>query len=114
MNHLSSSPRTPAISRLHPSVRVEALNSRGSFDPLQLNTPIPVPIETQYFVGKLLVIMRPKNAEDDPFWNERIFSKKKRRCVVQLQGKLKYNPEGELYAGMEIRDTMNLGLMASG
>jgi hypothetical protein len=58
--------------------------------------------------------MRPNNPQDDPYWNDKIFSKKKRRVVMQLQGKLKYKPKGVVYAGMEVSDPMKLGLLASG
>lgn len=87
----------------------------GQHTPFPLNSETPIPVETELFVGQLLLIMRPKDpAQDDPFWNERIFAKKKRRVAMQLQGKLKYTPQGTLMAGMEISNPMNLGLIASG
>ena len=99
---------------LFPSLRVQVLSHNNEMQPYQLNTEQGVPIETDWFVGALLLVMRPVNPEQDPYWNEQIFSKKKRRVLMQLQGKLKYTPEGELYAGMEIADPMRLGLLASG
>jgi hypothetical protein len=45
-----------------------------------LNSKVPVPIESDLFVGHMLMIVRPLQPEvDDPYWNERIFSKRKRR-----------------------------------
>jgi hypothetical protein len=106
---------TPSQSRIFPTLRTRVLSSGGNFTPFSLNSPTPIPVESDLFVGKFLLIMRPNDPpQDDPFWNERIFAKKKRRVVIQLQGKLKYKPEGTLMAGMEISDPMNLGLIASG
>jgi hypothetical protein len=108
-----STPSTP-INRLFPSLRIQVLNPQGRFTNFPLNSTIQVPVETDLFVGTLLLVMRPLNPEDDPYWNDKIFSKKKRRVVMQLQGKLKYKPKNTLYAGMEVSDPMNLGLIASG
>lgn len=80
-----------------------------------LNSRTPVDIETELFKGKVLVILRPPNPEvDDPYWNERIFAKKKRRMIVQIQGKFKYQPQGVVYAGAEVSDQMKLGLLTKG
>lgn len=100
--------------RLFPTLDVRVLSREQKFESFTLNSQSAVPIETECFVGKLVLVMRPTNPEDDPYWNERIFSKKKRRVIMQLQGKLKYKPKGELYAGMEISDPMRLGLLANG
>ncbi|KAL3925188.1 MAG: hypothetical protein SGILL_000580 [Bacillariaceae sp.] len=106
---------TPSQNRAIPTVRTRVLSTDGSLTPFPLNSQMPIPIESDLFVGKLVLVMRPNDPpRDDPFWNERIFSKKKRRVIMQLQGKLKYKPTGTLYAGMEISDPMNLGLIASG
>lgn len=106
----------PLNSRLFPCLSVKVLKSSKDqhFSNFPLNARGAVPVETELFVGRLLLVMRPDNPLDDPHWNEKIFSTKKRRVFMQLQGKLKYKPRGELYAGMEISDPMNLGLLASG
>ena len=102
-------------SRIFPSLRTQVLSLENEYCPFPLNSQTPIPVETDLFVGQLLLVMRPNDPpKDDPFWNERIFAKKKRRVVMQLQGKLKYTPSGTLMAGMEISDPMNLGLIASG
>lgn len=45
-----------------------------------LNAPAPVPVENDLFKGKVLLLLRPIDpAKDDPYWNERIWSKRKRR-----------------------------------
>ncbi|KAG7360558.1 DUF547 domain containing protein [Nitzschia inconspicua] len=101
--------------RIFPTLRTRVLSMDGNFTPFALNSQTPIPVETELFVGQLLLLIRPKDPpQDDPFWHERLFSKKKRRVSIQLQGKLKYQPEGTLMAGMEISNPMNLGLIASG
>jgi len=99
-----------------PTLETKALSFDGKYEPFPLNSETPIPIETDLFSGRLLMICRPATnpAEVDPYWNERIFSKKRRRVVLQLQGKLKYKPAGTIYAGMEISDPMKLGLIANG
>jgi hypothetical protein len=105
---------TSAVNGFFPSLRVQISERGGCFENFPLNSLEPVQVETDLFVGKLLLIMRPINPKVDPFWNEKIFSKKKRRVIMQLQGKFKYKPEGVLYSGMEVSDPMNLGLIANG
>ena len=99
-----------------PTIEPMILSFRGNYRPVPLNSHIPFPIETELFTGRLLVIIRPSGdpATIDKFWNDRIFSKKKRRVIFQLQGKLKYKPTGKLFAGMEISNPMKLGLIANG
>mmetsp|Transcript_10318 Transcript_10318/g.29006 ORF Transcript_10318/g.29006 Transcript_10318/m.29006 type:complete len:1103 (+) Transcript_10318:44-3352(+) len=74
-----------------------------------------VPIESDLFVGKVLLMMRPPNsAEDDPYYHEQIFYKKKRRFEIQIQGRFKYVPEGTVWCGFEISEQMQLGLVSKG
>jgi Protein of unknown function (DUF1769)/Protein of unknown function, DUF547 len=110
---LSIDSRTP-VNPLFPSLQVQVLGKNNEFEPYRLNSHQGLPIETDHFVGSLLLVMRPANPEQDPYWNEAVFSRKKRRVIMQLQGKLKHRPKGELYAGLEISDPMQLGLLASG
>lgn len=114
MTDMASVDGSTTINRLFPTLRVQTLGRDNKFEPYSLNAEEGIPIETDLFVGKLLLVIRPANPEEDPYWNDKIFSKKKRRAIMQLQGKLKYVPEGELFAGMEISDPMRLGLLASG
>lgn len=99
-----------------PTLESKVLSFGGNYQPFPLNSETPLPIETELFSGSLLLICRPATdpAKVDPYWNERIFSKKKRRVILQLQGKLKYTPTGTVFAGMEISDPMKLGLIANG
>lgn len=74
-----------------------------------------VPIESDLFSGRVLLMMRPPNsAEDDPYYHERVFSKKRRRFEIQIQGKFKYIPEGTVWCGFETSEQMQLGLVSKG
>lgn len=100
--------------QLFPSLDIRALTPSGAMTPFAANSQVEVPVESDLFVGHLIFIIRPNDPTSDPYWNERLFSKKKRRVIMHLQGKLKYIPTGPLYAGLEITQPMKLGLMASG
>jgi len=101
--------------KLFPSLDIRALTPGGALAPFAANSQVEVPVESDLFVGSMILLIRPNDpSNQDPYWNERIFSKKKRRVIMYLQGKLKYVPEGPLYAGLEITQPMKLGLMASG
>jgi hypothetical protein len=92
-----------------------ALMGRAPRSEFAVNAREPVDFETELFKGKLLCILRPENpAVDDPYWNERIFQHRRRRIVINLQGKFKYQPEGTVYAGAEISKPMKLGLVTRG
>jgi len=80
-----------------------------------LNTRSGTPFETDLFKGKLLFVARPTDpATNDPYWNERIFSKKRRTVELQIQGQFKRVPTGIIYCGGEVMDRMKLGLVAKG
>jgi hypothetical protein len=98
-----------------PSLAVSLLEQNGTLQPgFLLNSREAVLVETDLFVGRMLMILRPIDPDDDPYWNDRIFVKRKRRVVLQLQGKFKRAPIGTVYAGGEISDQMRLGLVAKG
>ena len=98
-----------------PSLAVSVLEKNGDFVAgFPINSQDAVPVETDLFKGRMLMLVKPLRPEDDPYWTERLFSKKKRRFVFQLQGKFKRVPQGTLYAGGEISDQMKLGLVAKG
>jgi Protein of unknown function (DUF1769)/Protein of unknown function, DUF547 len=98
-----------------PSLAVKLLEKDGRRRPFPLNSREPVDFETDLFKGKMIVIVRPQNPEtDDPYWNERLFSSRKRRLVINLQGTFKREPQGVLYAGAEISDQMKMGLVTRG
>ena len=72
-----------------PILQVSTLNQSGSGNqdtPISFTKNFPTlnarsgtPFETELFKGELLLIIRPPDpVHDDPYYNERIFSKKKR------------------------------------
>ena len=97
-----------------PTIDVTLLSTNDHFEEFPVNSPTAVPFENELFVGQVMLILRPEDPTTDPYWNERIFSKKKRRFVFQLQGKFKRKPRGLVYAGAEISDPMKIGLVAKG
>lgn len=98
-----------------PTLVVNVLEKNGDITTgFPINSQESVPIETDLFKGRMLMLLKPLRPQDDPYWDERLFSKKKRRFVFQLQGKFKRVPQGTLYAGGEISNQMKLGLVAKG
>ena len=97
-----------------PTLDVSLLSTQERFEQYPVNSPTAIPFETELFVGKMIFILRPEDPTTDPYWNERLFSKRKRRFVFQLQGKFKRTPRGTVYAGAEISDPMRIGLVAKG
>lgn len=107
--------RKKSNTRKVPSLETRALSLGGNYEHFPLNAETPIPVETELFKGSILLLCRPNDpAKEDPYWNERVFSTKRRRIILQLQGKLKYTPTGTVYAGMEVSDPMKLGLIANG
>lgn len=116
---VASSPlETPPPSPLpvFPSLQVRLLQEGGQLSPqlFPLNAQCGVPVKTELFEGHILCLLRPDPPDRDPYWNDRIFSKKKRRVIIQLQGKFRYVPQGIVYAGAEVSQPMKLGLVTRG
>lgn len=106
------SPRLPEFLSLQTKLMETNGNYRSDFFP---NMREPFEFETELFKGRVLLLMRPHNpATDDPFWNERVFSKKNRRLILQVQGQFKREPQGVIYAGAEVSKPMKLGLVTRG
>ena len=100
---------------IFPSLQLCHLGGNGKPKRFPLNARNPIDIDTDLFKGKVLVLVRPENPEqDDPYWNERLFSKKKRRLMIQIQGKFQREPQGVVYAGAEVTEKMKLGLVSRG
>lgn len=99
-----------------PSLSFQLLQKDDQYEPLPLNSREGIPFETELFHGRILLLLRPPGdpAKEDPYWNEKIFSKKNRRVIIQVQGKFKQKPQGVVYAGGEITEPMKLGLVAKG
>jgi len=98
-----------------PSLSVSVLQQNNQFQDFPLNSPVGIPVETDLFVGKCTFVLRPNDPKNqDPYYYEQIFSKKKRRLILQVQGKFKREPKGTLYAGGEISKPLKLGLVTKG
>ena len=83
-----------------PSLDMSVLSDTDIVPGFTINSREGVPIESDLFVGKVLLMMRPPNSEkNDPYYHERVFSKKKRRFEIQIQGKFKYIPKGTVWVG---------------
>lgn len=79
-----------------------------------INARTPIPFETDLFVGKMSILMRPQHPEDDPYHYDQVFSRTKVWFVLQIQGKFKYNPSGTVYAGLELGNGMKAALIMQG
>jgi len=108
IQQMSQLPKFPSL-----SVSILQQNDQMTSD-FPLNSPVGIPFETDLFTGEAVFITRPIDPKTDPYYYERIFSKKKRRVILQIQGKFKRVPTGTLYAGGEISDPMKLGLFTKG
>lgn len=107
-------PKRPDAPDLN-SLAVKIMQKQGTWDAnFALNTREPVEFETDLFKGRILMLVRPPNLDDDPYWSEKIFEKKKRRFVINLQGKFKRELKGDLYVGGETTAPMNLSLFTRG
>lgn len=97
-----------------PSLALSILCNKDVVPGFPINTRVGVPIESDLFVGQVLLIMRPPNPADDPYYNDKVFSKKRRRFEIQIQGRLKYVPTGTVWCGFEVTEEMKLGLVSKG
>lgn len=72
------------------------------------NTVEGVPIETECFVGKVIVLYRPDcgfprgAGSTHPYY--RYFSKRRRTWEFRVQGRFKRVPKGDLYIGIVLKD----------
>ena len=97
------------------SLAVKIMQEQGAWDnDFVLNSREAFPFETDIFKGKILMLVRPLNLDDDPYWSSRIFRKKKRRIIFNFQGKFKRPLTGPLFIGGEITSPMNLSLFTRG
>jgi hypothetical protein len=98
-----------------PSLRARWGESWTEAEPLVINSRTAIPIRTELFEGKALLLIRPPGGTDvDPYYQTRIFQGRKRRFEVQLQGRFLKKPTGMLYIGAEVTERMQLGLVTRG
>ena len=96
-----------------PSLQVSLLQNENLGPNFPINSRTPVDFETDIFKGKILMLLRPKNLQDDPYWSS-LFSRKKRSFILQVQGKFKRKPTGQIFVGAEITERMKMGLFTRG
>jgi len=64
------------LKSLFPSLHARVVSDADTSDPsvFLFNTRHGIPIENDLFVGKVLLVIRPINPEDDPHYNEAMFA----------------------------------------
>jgi len=100
---------------LFPTIDVSSLGIDGSFQPLQVNSRVPVPIETALFSGCALFLVRPEPEAADTYYMGKVFRGRRRRFEVQVQGRFKAATPGGVFTGGEVElPQMQLGLLTKG
>ena len=82
--------------------------------PLTINARSAESFETELFVGRCLLLLRPARREEDVFYSERLFDGRSRGLEMQVQGRFKRRPSGTVYLGGEVTERMQLGLVTRG
>ena len=101
------------LPRKIPTLVTKIMTQNNQYETFYLNSTEAQEFETDLFKGKILILIKPPKPEDDPYWTEKLFSKKQRRIVVQCQGKFKKKPQGQVYLGGETYQ-LKLGLLTRG
>ena len=109
---------------LFPTLKFNSLHLNGKYrHDFTPNARAPIPIETEFFVGHMVFLLRPNSTSstadtpapaEDPYWNDRVFDQTNRRLVLQLQGKFKHEPKGPVYAGIEASKALKFGRLSKG
>ena len=88
-----------------PSLRITAADS----EVIKINPDIPIPIETEYFKGDILIML---NCNDKRLSKYDIYSEhfkgKQRKFEIQIQGMMKTIPDGEIMIGGELPQQLEL------
>eukprot|EP01035_Chromulina_nebulosa_P017045 gene17045-22554_t len=105
----SSSKKNKSVARpVIPSLKSEILSEQSKkFIPCPPNPKSPIPFETELFKGYSLIVLRTDPV--DPHYQS--FFLGKRLFEVQMQGKFKRMPTGELYVGTEAIEKVELGII---
>eukprot|EP01031_Cornospumella_fuschlensis_P034759 gene34759-42090_t len=91
------------------TLKVELLsNNSESYVPCIPNARDPTPFETEFFKGIAMIIIRTKPI--DPRFRE-FFEGRRRLFEVQVQGKFKREPAGEVFVGAEGSQKLELGII---
>ena len=104
-------PWQPSVGPDIPAVRAELLCD-GHFLPITANTPEPISFCNEYFEGCLLFMVNSSVAEvHEPYTTKFLKDTGKNRFEVQVQGKFKKVPRGQMFLGAEITQKMELGIL---
>jgi hypothetical protein len=88
-------------------------NNKSATPHFQINSSSGFPIENDLFVGKIILVLRPLKPEDDPQFKDRLIDAQK-TFEIQIQGKFKRVPRGQMYMGGQITEPISLGGMTKG
>lgn len=97
-----------------PTLRTEWAETTGGNVPLVINSREAIPIRTELFEGRVLLMMKPSAPEDDPYYHQRIFNGKKRMFECQVQGRFLKQPQGMVYIGAEVTNKMQARMACTG
>lgn len=77
--------------------------------PCPANNILPTPFETELFKGTAMMMVRTDPLDDN--FRKFFDNGKKRTFEVQVQGKFKRMPVGEIYVGADVTNKMELGII---
>jgi hypothetical protein len=87
-----------------PSLAAQIVNDDNkSARHFQINSSSGFPIENDLFVGNVILVLRPLTPEDDPNFEDRVMDAQK-TFEIQIQGKFKRIPRGQMYMGGQITE----------
>jgi len=97
-----------------PTLKFSSLYLNGKYrHDFMANSHAPIPIETELFVGHMVFLLRPECTSQFSDMTDNIFAQSnRRRVVIQLQGKFKYEPQGPVFAGIEASPPLHVGRLS--
>jgi hypothetical protein len=101
-DNLDTGPRIPTV-----DLRLCTIANKRGWVFAQPNSRVPIPFETDLFKGHMILAVKT-DPVDDRFDG---FFIKNHTFEVQVQGKFKYMPAGEIYIGGQTTVKMELGIM---
>lgn len=93
------------------SIRLNLLHN-GVYQPMRANADSAVPFSSDLFEGKVQLLVNSTEEHREPFVS--IFRTNKYRFELQIQGRFKQVPSGQLFFGGEITKKMELGMITRG
>ena len=97
----STSGSVPNGTAPFPSLKVSLQRKHGFLQrDIPINSKCSLTFETDLFVGKMLLFMKPSDPDDGI--HKQFFHDTKASFILQIQGKFKYVPTGTLFGGIEL------------